>query len=149
MNSAKNLLLVLILLVGTTAKAQENPSYKNWKILAEVGYEKGQDEYGEIYIPTFNDKIRSLEGKEITLPGYIIPFEGLFNPDEVIVSSLPIASCFFCGSGGPETVAKAYLEEDIDYTSKLVEITGTLELNNKDANDLMFILKDAKVAIFQ
>jgi len=126
---------------------QSSPDYKNWKTLAQVEYEKGQDEYGEIYIPKFNEEIKALEGKEITLPGYIIPFEGLFSPDEVIVSSLPIASCFFCGSGGPETVAKAYLEDDMEYSSKLVEVTGRLELNSKDANDLMFILKDAKVTL--
>ncbi len=139
-------LVALILIVSANLFGQ-NPDYRNWKILAKVEYEKSQDEYGEIYVPKFGEDIRSLEGKEVTLPGYIIPFEGLFNPDEVIVSSLPIASCFFCGSGGPETVAKAYLKDDMKYTSKLVQVTGILTLNDKDANDLMFILKDAKVTI--
>lgn len=129
--------------------AQTQPDYKNWKTLAKVEYEKSSDEYGEIFVPKFNEDIQALAGTEITLPGYIIPFEGLFKPEEIIVSSLPIASCFFCGSGGPETVAKAYLKDEIDYKSKLVLVTGTLELNGTDANDLMFILKDAKVELFK
>lgn len=127
--------------------AQVQPDYKNWKTLAKVEYEKSSDEYGEIFVPKFNKEIQSLAGTEITLPGYIIPFEGLFKPEEIIVSSLPIASCFFCGSGGPETVAKAYLKDETDYKSKLVLVTGILELNDTDANDLMFILKDAKVEL--
>ncbi len=143
----KKLLVYLIISMPILAAAQGDPDYKTWKILAQVDYEKSQDEYGEIYVPKFSESIQELEGKEITLPGYIIPFEGLFNPDEVIVSSLPIASCFFCGSGGPETVAKAFLAEDIRYTAKTVNVTGRLELNNEDANELMFILRDAKVEI--
>lgn len=139
--------LIFVFLASIIVQAQSDPSYKNWKTFTEVDYEKSSDEYGEIYVPKFNENIRSLEGTVITLPGYIIPFEGLFNPDEVIVSSLPIASCFFCGSGGPETVAKAYLSDEIKYTAKAVKVTGTLELNDKDANDLMFILKNAKVEI--
>lgn len=131
----------------TGVVAQSQPDYKHWKTLAKVDYEKSSDEYGEIFVPKFNDDIQALAGTEITLPGYIIPFEGLFKPEEIIVSSLPIASCFFCGSGGPETVAKAYLKDETDYKSKLVLVTGTLELNSTDANDLMFILKDAKVEL--
>ena len=125
--------------------AQDKPDYSTWKVFAQVEYEKSTDEYGEIYVPKFNEAIQKLSGTEITLPGYIIPFEGLFKPKEIIVSSLPIASCFFCGSGGAETVAKAYMQEDTEYKSKLVLVTGTLELNDSDANDLMFILKDAKI----
>ncbi len=137
------LALVLVLTLGVNNA--QSPDYSNWKTFAKVGYSKSFDEYGEIYVPDFGEDIKALEGKEISLPGYIIPFEGLFRPDQIIVSSLPIASCFFCGSGGPETVAKAYLNKDIDYTSKLVKVTGTLTLNDSDTNDLMFILKDARV----
>ncbi len=143
----RNWLALFALVLSITAVAQA-PDYKNWKTFAKVEYEKSQDEYGEIYVPKFVEEIQALEGKVITLPGYIIPFEGLFKPEEIIISSLPIASCFFCGSGGPETVAKAYLKSAIDYQSKLVQVTGTLSLNNKDANELMFILKDAKVEEF-
>ena len=137
------LALALVLTLGVSNA--QSPDYSNWKTFAKVGYSKSFDEYGEIYVPDFGEDIKALEGKEISLPGYIIPFEGLFRPDQIIVSSLPIASCFFCGSGGPETVAKAYLNKDIDYTSKLVKVTGTLTLNDSDTNDLMFILKDARV----
>ncbi len=119
--------------------------FKTWKVLAEIDYSKATDEYGEYYVPKFSEEIKKLEGTEISLPGYIIPFEGMFQPDQIIVSSLPIASCFFCGTGGPETVAQAYLNDDVKYTAKLVTVKGILELNDTDTDKLMYILKDAKV----
>ena len=57
-----------------------------------------------------------MEGKNIVLEGFIVPFDGLFEPDKIILSSLPIASCFFCGGSGPETVAQIYLKESVKYT---------------------------------
>ncbi|MFT4738776.1 MAG: hypothetical protein ACJAZM_003383 [Cyclobacteriaceae bacterium] len=117
--------------------------FATWKIMEGVSYEKSSDEYGEIYVPVFDEKIKALEGKTVTLPGYIIPFEGMFKPEKLIVSSLPIASCFFCGSGGPETVAEVLMKEPAKYTTKMVEITGVLQLNNSDTDQLMYILTDA------
>ncbi len=138
-------LIFFLVLAPTLLYSQSSNKYKTWQTLAGITYAKTTDEYGEIYVPKFSENIKSLEGKEITLPGYIIPFEGMFKPNHIIISSLPIASCFFCGSGGPETVAEAHLSENVAYTAKLVEVTGTLELNNTDTNQLMYILKDATI----
>ena len=140
-------MLSLILSMVMVALLAQSPDYSNWKVFSEIDYKKDFDEYGEIFVPVFNEKMRKLEGTVIDLPGYIIPFEGMFEPDKIIVSSLPIASCFFCGSGGPETVAKAFLDEEIKYTAKPVTVTGTLELNDSDATELMFILRNAKVSV--
>ncbi|MEQ9303166.1 MAG: hypothetical protein RJQ14_04560, partial [Marinoscillum sp.] len=107
--------------------------------------EKSKDEYGEIFVPKFGPDIKSLEGKEIELSGYIIPFEGMFEPDHVIVSSVPVASCFFCGGAGPESVAEIYLSESVKYTAKKVTFRGKLVLNDTDVDQLMYILKDAKM----
>ena len=138
-------LLLLVFLISTLVVKGQDDKFKTWKVLAKIDYSKATDEYGEFYVPEFSEEIRALEGKEITLPGYIIPFEGMFQPNQIIVSSLPVASCFFCGTGGPETVAQAHLTEDVRYTAKLVSVTGTLELNDTDTDQLMYILKDAKV----
>lgn len=116
-----------------------------WKDLSKVTYEIGEDEFGELYLPVFDEKVRGLEGKEITADGYIIPFEGMFKPEHIILSSLPLAECFFCGSGGPETVMEVMLEDPIKYTSKKVQVKGTLVLNAKDPEKLMYILKDAQL----
>jgi len=114
-----------------------------WRDLSNVTYKIGEDDFGELYLPVFGDKIKKLEGKTITADGYIIPFEGMFKPEHIILSSLPLAECFFCGSGGPETVMEVMLKNPIKYTSKRVQVKGTLVLNSKDPEKLMYILKDA------
>jgi hypothetical protein len=125
----------------------QQTSSANWAKLAKVTYDKTEDEYGEIYVPKFSADVKSLSGKTIVLEGFIVPFDGLFDPKKIIVSSLPIASCFFCGGSGPETVAEVYLKEAVKYTAKAVRVTGTLYLNDKDYNQLMYVLKDAKMEV--
>jgi hypothetical protein len=138
------LLSGLMIILGTCAMAQ-GTSAENWKTLSKIEYEKSKDEYGEIYVPKFGPDIKSIEGKEIELSGYIIPFEGMFEPDHLIISSVPVASCFFCGGAGPESVAEIYLDESVKYTAKKVTITGKLKLNDSDVDQLMYILEGAKL----
>lgn len=116
-----------------------------WKDLSEVSYKISEDEYGELYVPEFSEKIKSLEGKEVTADGYIIPFEGMFKPEHIIISSLPLAECFFCGSGGPETVMEVMLKKPVKYTSKRVKVKGRLTLNAKDPEKLMYILQNGEL----
>ncbi|MEP5611078.1 MAG: hypothetical protein ABJP45_02455 [Cyclobacteriaceae bacterium] len=143
----KNIFLVSAFLVSFLGTAQFSDSGKNWTTLADVQYEKSKDEYGEIYVPKFGDNVQKMNGKMVSLKGFIIPFEGMFEPKHIILSSLPVASCFFCGGSGPETVAEAYLEEEVKYTAKPVTVTGRLELNDTDYDQLMYILKDAEVVV--
>ena len=125
----------------------QGASKDNWETLSKLEFEKSRDEYGEIYIPKFGNEIQSLAGKEIELDGYIIPFEGMFGPTKLIISSVPIASCFFCGGAGPESVAEVYLSESVKYTAKRVKVTGKLTLNKENSDQLMYILKDAKMQV--
>ncbi|MFC3878592.1 hypothetical protein ACFOSV_00300 [Algoriphagus namhaensis] len=138
----KLLLFALIIGMSFTVYAQE----KNvWRSLSEVSYKISEDDFGELYVPVFSDNIKTLEGKVVEADGYIIPFEGMFKPEHIILSSLPLAECFFCGSGGPETVMEVMLNDPIKYTSKRVKVRGKLTLNSKDPEKLMYILQDAKL----
>ena len=142
-----SLLLSTVIVTATQAQAPNNGTAvdnKVWKSLAAVTYEVSEDEFGELSVPSFGEAAQALEGKVVTVPGYIIPFEGLFKPKHVIISSLPLASCFFCGVGGPETVMEVNLDEPVEYTASLVAFRGTLKLNDTDYEQLMYILEDAE-----
>ncbi|MGY6559482.1 MAG: hypothetical protein ACXIT9_09385 [Nitritalea sp.] len=130
-------------LMALQEAAAQSPTV--WRDLSAVTYRITEDEFGELYVPVFNDKIRNLEGKVVEADGYIIPFEGLFKPEHIILSSLPLAECFFCGSGGPETVMEAEMTKAVKYTSKKVRIRGTLTLNDSDPERLMYIMKNAQL----
>jgi hypothetical protein len=137
------LIITLAFLPMALANAQQGVNV--WKSLSEVSYKISEDEFGELHLPEFSEKIKSLEGQEVTADGYIIPFEGMFKPEHIILSSLPLAECFFCGSGGPETVMEVMLNDPIKYTSKRVKVKGKLVLNSKDPEKLMYILKEAEL----
>lgn len=139
----KTVLMIMVFLPVSLVLAQEQENV--WKNLSEVSYKISEDEFGELYLPEFTDKIKNMEGKEVTADGYIIPFEGMFKPEHIILSSLPLAECFFCGSGGPETVMEVMLKDPIKYTSKRVKVKGKLVLNAKDPEKLMYILKEAEL----
>jgi len=143
-------IFALIVAFGEFSYAQEdNPKYSNdnvWSTLAKVTYESTEDEFGMINLPIFSSEIEAMEGTEITVPGYIIPAGGLdavFEPNHFVLSSLPLAACFFCGVGGPETVIEVYLDEPIEYTDTPIKIKGKLTLNPHDIYQLMYILEDA------
>jgi hypothetical protein len=141
----KNFKLILLVL-GATILSQSGllaQTQNVWRSLSEVSYKISEDQFGELYVPVFSANITKLEGKVVEADGYIIPFEGMFKPEHIILSSLPLAECFFCGSGGPETVMEVMLSSPIKYTSNRVKVRGKLTLNSKDPEKLMYILKDA------
>lgn len=117
-----------------------------WKTLADVRYEIQQDEYGDLYVPVFSEEVRKVEGQLVEVEGFIIPFEGMFRPEQLILSSLPISECFFCGSGGPETVMEITMKEGekMKYKTKRVKIRGKLVLNAKDPDKLMYMLVEGE-----
>jgi hypothetical protein len=117
-----------------------------WKTLADVRYEIKQDEYGDLYVPIFSDEVKKVEGQLVEVEGFIIPFEGMFKPEQLILSSLPISECFFCGSGGPETVMEITMKkgERMKYTTKRVKIQGKLVLNAENPDKLMYILVEGE-----
>ena len=94
--------------------------------------------------PVFSSEVRALEGKEVYLPGYIIPFQSAYKSDHIILSALPLNACFFCGEGGPETVVEVFLKEPLKYTDRPVEIKGLLKLNASNPEQMIYLLEDAK-----
>ncbi len=119
-----------------------------WEIFLDTRFEwQYVDQLGlEAEIPIFDDKIKALEGKEVTITGYYLPVE--IEGGRIIISKFPYASCFFCGGGGGlESVAEVQFETkqkpfDLD---ELLTITGRLVLNKDDYGHLVFILTNASV----
>ena len=116
-----------------------------WKTLSKITYKKKYDELMgfKIDVPVFSEQIKKLDGKEVTVKGYIIPVEGYKSHKEFILSAFPYNMCFFCGGAGPETVMEVEAIEGVEYSAEQVLLKGKLALNNEDINRLMFLLTDA------
>ena len=144
----KKIIVIVLLAISFGLNAQnpvmEGP--KRWKTLGDVKYEPAKDEYGDVYLPVFNTETKAAEGQMVEVEGFIIPLEGMFKPTQLILSSLPISECFFCGSGGPETVMEISMKEQIKYTTKRVKIRGKLKLNKSNPDKLMYLLEEGVYA---
>jgi hypothetical protein len=144
--------ILTIVLFGVSLNAQEAataPAEKNenvWKTLSRITYKKEYDEFLGFKIdkPVFADQVHALEGKEVTVKGYIIPVEGYKSHNEFIFSAYPYNMCFFCGGAGPETVMEVESLDAVEYTAEQVVLKGKLVLNADDVNRLMYLLVDAK-----
>ena len=119
---------------------------ETWNIFAKTRFEpKFDEQLGEyLFYPTFTDAVKKMEGREITLEGFYVPFapEG---DDYIILSKYPMSQCFFCGGGGPESVA------EVNFTrgpgrfkvDDLITVKGKLKLNSDDLDHINFIITDA------
>jgi hypothetical protein len=150
MNLQKIPFLLLLLFLTGTLYAQEGPkriSSSEWNTLAKVSYKTATDQYGEVSVPVFGAEVKALEGKHISLQGYMIPLdgiEGMFKPNHFILSSLPVEACFFCGTGGPETVVEVHMKSPVKYTKDVIKLKGKLTLNGLDPYQMMYIIEEAE-----
>lgn len=123
---------------------QDSTEENVWQKLSRITYTKQYDELlgFKVDVPVFSDEVEALEGQEIEVKGYVIPVEGYKSHTEFIFSAFPYNMCFFCGGAGPETVMEVYADEPIQYQTEAITIKGTLELNDSDINQLMYVLRD-------
>jgi len=143
-----SLVCSLLFSIGFVAQAQSETtetSDAGWPTLARVSFTKEYDELLglKVDVPKFSAAVKEVEGKQITLRGYVIPTEGYKSHKEFVFSAYPYSMCFFCGGAGPETVIEVFANEPIEYSAEAVEVTGILRLNGSDPNALMYRLEEA------
>ena len=128
-------------------RAQSGTTENLWKTLTKITYKKEYDEFLGFKIdrPVFSEEIKALDGKEVTVKGFIIPVEGYKGHKEFIFSAFPYSMCFFCGGAGPESVMEVQAVEAINYVAESIVLKGKLHLNSEDVNKLMFSLSEARL----
>lgn len=134
------ILLVLFLLWCLPSMAQQTIT---WDDLAGVEYEKKLNKEFNQYIPypKFSEPIKALDGQKITIKGYFLDIDP--SGTIFVLSNAPMASCFFCGAGGPETIMELKFPKKPDFKmDDIVKVTGTLKLNVEDLQHLMYVLED-------
>ena len=137
----KIVFLIVLFLSLTTMNAQK---VLTWEDFADVTFETTYNEKYDAYFltPTFGDKIKSNTGKKIAIKGYFLDISG--SGDVFLVSRNPLASCFFCGAAGPETIIEVSFKERPPFrTDQVIFVEGTLELNADNVERCNYILNQA------
>jgi len=135
-------LILSLMMIGTIFQTDND----GWELFESVAFTpKYFDEVDAYFeVPTFDKELLAMQGKEISLTGYAIPFD---SDSVFMLSALPFASCFFCGGAGPETVAEVALQvpDDNLILDEYITVKGKLKLNDTDIQHLNFILIDATI----
>jgi len=141
-----NRILMLIVLVLTGSHLLAQTKFDAWHEFAKTKFEpKYHEKIGEyLFHPTFAPELKALEGKEISIEGFFVPFA----PEDgnyIIISKFPMSQCFFCGGGGPESIAEVTFKGTPAKfkVDDLITVKGKLKLNTSDLDHVNFILLDA------
>ncbi|MCK0155839.1 hypothetical protein MWU65_01525 [Cellulophaga sp. F20128] len=103
---------------------------------------EGGAELGEFLTPTYTKQMIALEGKEISIIGYFLILEG--EKDTYMLSNNPMASCFFCGNGGPETIIELYFDAKPTFLmDDLISVKGKLKLNRDNPDHTYYTIEQA------
>lgn len=117
---------------------------EGWELFQNVTFAPKYFEEADAYfeVPVFDDEIRAIEGREIKLTGYIIPFD---TDSIFVLSAFPYSACFFCGGAGPESIAEVSLlkpQKELTLDAH-VTVKGRLRLNDSDVDHMNFIIENA------
>ena len=145
--SSMRYFFALIVLFLTASATAQSAAASTWQDLAKVTYEKKYDELlgFKVDVPVFADGVKEMAGKTIEISGYIVPVEGYKSHNEFVFSAYPYNMCFFCGGAGPETVMEVTASEPVKYSTSRITLRGTLNLNDSNINQLMYLLTDAEL----
>jgi len=116
----------------------------DWNIMNDIKLNECFNEtIGEYFwCPDFGSIMKSLAGKTVALKGYVLPLEGNY----FVLSVNPMASCYFCGGGGPQSIVD--LKFDSPRAFKMdahLMFKGTLRLNKDNIEELFYVLDDADI----
>jgi hypothetical protein len=111
-----------------------------WPVLADTALDRR-------FHPTFPRYLKELEGKQVTMIGFIQPLVEELELSSFLVIENPVG-CWYCEM--PEITGMIFVEmpagKTASFTRGQVRVTGRLALNAADPEQFLFTLHDAKVA---
>lgn len=138
-------LIVLLFSVFSFSLSAQSSTEVEWSTLMDITFKDIYIESEDIYVyfPLFDEAQRKYDGQEIAVTGYMIPIDVDLN--QYVLSAYPFSACFFCGNAGPESVMAIYFKDDtrVYKTDERITLSGTLELNDSDVDELVYVLRNA------
>lgn len=113
-------------------------NYLPWAVLADTNLGRG-------FRPTFPKYLHDLEGKQVSLTGFIHPLTDDRELGSFLLIENPVG-CWYCEM--PEMTGIVFVEmkagQTLTFTRSPTKITGTLELNATDPENFLYTLRNAK-----
>ena len=117
------------------------PKSDLWPKLAACKIDKHYLEgmYGIHYTP----EIMAMEGKQVTLDGFVVPLEATQKSSHFLLS-VRAPSCPYCPPAAPNEMAEVFSKTPIAWSEQSISIRGTFKLGaEKNSDGIFFQLTDA------
>jgi hypothetical protein len=88
-------------------------------------------------MPSFDPEMIALNGKEVTVAGFMLPIETTMDQKKFMLSPLPV-DCPYCLPAGPNLLIQVEMKNTIRYNYDLVLISGKLELQDESGDEGLF-----------
>lgn len=130
------LFLVALVLLPLSVAAQ---TPLTWEELT-VEYVNENDQF----VPAFPEGVQALAGQQVKIQGFMIPIDQSFEQQQFVLSAYPMADCYFCQPGGPDSMVEIQAEKPITFTYDPVLVEGTLEIVNDLETGMLYRLTGVK-----
>jgi len=126
-------------LPASADRVVEKAGALSWSVLEAV--EEVPTE-GDRMVPKFSDKILALDGKEVTLFGFMLPLDQSERQRQFLLSAYP-SHCPFCLPGGANLMVEVLAPKGVKFTFDPVTVKGRFALLKDDPSGLFYRLGEA------
>lgn len=113
----------------------------SWETLAQVRLVRN----GAKFEPRFEPAVQRLDGQRVRVQGFMLPIDQQGAQSHFVLSANPVAGCFYCMPGGPESMIEVRLDRAAAFTYDPLTLTGELELLLDDPMGMYYRLKNARL----
>lgn len=97
-----------------------------------------------IYRIRMTPEVRALNGKTVTIRGFVMPMDGSDRTRHFLLTrNTPV--CMYCPPGQPNEVVEVRSSRTIAWTDKIVSVTGKLNLVNDEERAIFFKMENVEV----
>jgi hypothetical protein len=109
-----------------------------WSILAETTLDRK-------FKPTFADYLKELDGKQVSLAGFMQPLGEQLDLHSFLLIEYPVG-CWYCEMPEPSGIVLVELaDKSARFRRSALKVTGTLRLNGTDPETFLYTIQDAHV----
>ena len=105
-----------------------------WKTFDQLMYKVTQKDGQPVYTPHFPENLQRLNGKTVTIKGYMVPIEPGRRHHTFLLSVLPVYQCMFCGQNGIPPMVEISMDAKtkLAFGEEPISIRGVVYLNATD-----------------
>lgn len=116
-----------------------------WETFDQLMYRVSKKDGKTIYTPHFPPVLARMNGKRVTIQGYMVPLKPGWKHSMLLLSVLPLYQCMFCGKDGIPAMTEIMMAYNtkITFSDEPITVKGTVFLNATDKDHAEIQLRDA------